>query len=41
MVLMIQHFDASNTGTYLNAEGFNKAIEDPNTIVVDVKSLRK
>jgi UPF0176 protein len=31
-------FDASNTGTYLNAEGFNKAIEDPNTIVVDMRN---
>ena len=32
------NFDASNTGTYLNAEGFNKAIEDPNTIVVDMRN---
>jgi UPF0176 protein len=32
------HFDASNTGAYLNAEGFNKAIEDPNTIVVDMRN---
>ena len=31
-------FDASNTGNYLNAEGFNKAIEDPNTIVVDMRN---
>jgi len=31
-------FDASNTGTYLNAEGFNKAIEDSNTIVVDMRN---
>lgn len=31
-------FDASNTGTYLNAEGFNKAIEDPHTIVVDMRN---
>lgn len=31
-------FDAGNTGTYLNAEAFNKAIEDPNTIVVDMRN---
>ena len=31
-------FDASNTGTYLNAEQFNKAIEDENTIVVDMRN---
>ncbi|MBC7694904.1 MAG: rhodanese-related sulfurtransferase [Burkholderiales bacterium] len=31
-------FDASNTGTYLSAERFNKAIEDPNTIVVDMRN---
>jgi UPF0176 protein len=31
-------FDASNTGAYLSAEGFNKAIEDPNTIVVDMRN---
>ncbi len=31
-------FDAANTGAYLNAEGFNKAIEDPNTIVVDMRN---
>jgi UPF0176 protein len=31
-------FDASKTGTYLNALQFNKAIEDPNTIVVDMRN---
>ena len=31
-------FDASNTGTYLSAELFNKAIEDSNTIVVDMRN---
>ena len=31
-------FDPANTGTYLNAEAFNKAIEDPNTIVVDMRN---
>jgi UPF0176 protein len=31
-------FDASNTGTYLDAKGFNKAIENPNTIVVDMRN---
>lgn len=31
-------FDSSNTGTYLDAESFNKAIEDPNTIVVDMRN---
>jgi UPF0176 protein len=33
-----ESFDASNTGTYLDAHGFNKAIEDPNTIVVDMRN---
>jgi UPF0176 protein len=32
------NFDPSNTGNYLNAEGFNNAIEDPNTIVVDMRN---
>jgi len=31
-------FDPSNTGTYLNASDFNKAIEDPDTIVVDMRN---
>ncbi len=31
-------FDASNTGTYLNAKEFNAAIEDKNTIVVDMRN---
>lgn len=31
-------FDPSNTGSYLDAEGFNKAIEDPNTIVIDMRN---
>lgn len=31
-------FDPSNTGNYLNAQDFNKAIEDPNTIVVDMRN---
>jgi len=31
-------FNPSNTGTYLNAEGFNKAIENPDTIVVDMRN---
>jgi UPF0176 protein len=31
-------FDPSNTGTYLNAQEFNAAIEDPNTIVVDMRN---
>lgn len=31
-------FDPSNTGTYLNAVEFNKAIEDPETIVVDMRN---
>ena len=31
-------FDASNTGKYLNAEAFNKAIEDPETIVIDMRN---
>ena len=31
-------FDSSNTGNYLNAIEFNKAIEDPETIVVDMRN---
>lgn len=31
-------FDPSNTGTYLDANGFNAAIDDPNTIVVDMRN---
>lgn len=31
-------FDSSNTGTYLDANGFNEAIADPNTIVVDMRN---
>jgi UPF0176 protein len=31
-------FDAANTGTYLNAKAFNTAIEDKNTIVVDMRN---
>lgn len=31
-------FDASKTGAYLNAVGFNNAIADPNTIVVDMRN---
>lgn len=32
------NFDPSHTGTYLNADEFNKAIEDKNTIVVDMRN---
>lgn len=31
-------FDPSNTGAYLDAKGFNEAIEDPDTIVVDMRN---
>ena len=31
-------FDPAKTGTYLNAVEFNKALEDPNTIVVDMRN---
>lgn len=31
-------FDPSDTGTYLNAQEFNEAISDPNTIVVDMRN---
>ncbi len=31
-------FDPSNTGKYLNAVEFNKALEDPDTIVVDMRN---
>ncbi len=33
-----KNFDASDTGKYLNAKEFNAAIEDPNTIVVDMRN---
>lgn len=33
-----ESFDPSNTGRYLNAAEFNKAIEDENTIVVDMRN---
>jgi UPF0176 protein len=32
------NFDAANTGTYLNAKEFNEAINDPDTIVVDMRN---
>jgi UPF0176 protein len=31
-------FDPSKTGTYLNAEGFNTALNEPGTIVVDMRN---
>ncbi|MDP2387214.1 MAG: rhodanese-related sulfurtransferase [Bacteroidota bacterium] len=31
-------FDASNTGKYLNAKEFNEALEDPETIVIDMRN---
>lgn len=31
-------FDPSHTGTYLNAQEFNTAIEDENTIVIDMRN---
>jgi UPF0176 protein len=31
-------FDPSKTGTYLDAIEFNKALEDPNTIVIDMRN---
>ena len=31
-------FDASNTGKYLSAQEFNQALEDPETIVVDMRN---
>lgn len=31
-------FNPANTGRYLNAQDFNKAIEDPNTIVIDMRN---
>lgn len=31
-------FDPSNTGSYLDAKGFNEAIADENTIVVDMRN---
>lgn len=31
-------FDPSKTGTYLNAEEFNKAMEDKDTIVIDMRN---
>jgi UPF0176 protein len=32
------NFDPSNTGKYLSAEEFNKKMEDPNTVVVDMRN---
>jgi UPF0176 protein len=31
-------FDPANTGSYMNAQEFNTAIEDPSTIVVDMRN---
>lgn len=31
-------FDPSNTGKYLNAEEFNKALDNPETIVIDMRN---
>ena len=31
-------FNPADTGRYLNAQDFNKAIEDPNTIVIDMRN---
>lgn len=33
-----KNFNASDTGKYLNAKEFNAAIEDPNTIVIDMRN---
>ncbi len=33
-----ESFDPANTGTYLNAEEFNKAVEDKATIVIDMRN---
>ena len=33
-----ESFDASNTGTHLTAEEFNKAMEDPETILIDMRN---
>ena len=33
-----KNFDPSNTGKYLNAKEFNAAIEDPNTVVIDMRN---
>ncbi|WP_317899216.1 oxygen-dependent tRNA uridine(34) hydroxylase TrhO [Aurantibacillus circumpalustris] len=33
-----ENFDPANTGSYLDAKGFNKAIEDENTIVIDMRN---
>lgn len=32
------HFDPSKTGNYLDAEGFNAALNEPGTIVVDMRN---
>jgi UPF0176 protein len=31
-------FDVTNIGTHLDAEGFNKLLEDPNTVCVDMRN---
>jgi UPF0176 protein len=33
-----QEFDPSNTGKYMDAEEFNKALSDPETIVIDMRN---
>ncbi len=33
-----ENFDASDTGKYLSAKEFNAAVEDPNTIVIDMRN---
>ncbi|MEK7145698.1 MAG: rhodanese-related sulfurtransferase [Patescibacteria group bacterium] len=32
-------YDLNNTGTHLNADQFNKALEDPNAVVVDMRNF--
>jgi len=33
-----ENFDPANTGSYLNAQEFNKAVEDEKTIVIDMRN---
>ena len=33
-----ENFDPANTGSYLNAEEFNRAVEDEKTIVIDMRN---
>jgi UPF0176 protein len=39
--LVDKTFDVTNIGIHLKAKEFNELLEDPNTIVVDMRNLRE